>query len=121
MGRRSTHNKIMKRAPNYDEVMALTEREVRILTALAKGQMSGYEIGRQVEEDSGKQLKLSNGTLRPALERMHRFGVIEERGRDGSGPGSPAKMWRITSLGRMMLEWELSSYRRLVRLGEQRL
>ena len=111
----------MKRAPNYDEVMQLTEREVRILTALAKEQMSGYEIARQVEEDSGKKLVMSNGTLRPALERMAKFGVIENRGRDSHGPGLPARVWRITSLGRMMLEWELASYRRLIRLGEGRL
>jgi PadR family transcriptional regulator PadR len=112
----------MKRAANYEEVMPLTEREVRILVALsAARQMTGYEIARQVEEDSGKQLVMGNGTLRPALERMDKFGLIEDRGRDGTGPGKPARVWRITSLGRMMLEWELASYRRLVRLGEGRL
>ncbi|HEY2003842.1 MAG TPA: PadR family transcriptional regulator [Candidatus Saccharimonadia bacterium] len=112
----------MKRAPNYDDVMPLTEREVRILVALCGAKtMTGYSIGRQVEEDAGKNIAMGNGTLRPALDRLNRYGVIENVGVDKTGPGLPARIWRVTSLGRMILEWELSSYRRLVRLGEGRL
>jgi len=112
----------MKRAPNYDDVMPLTEREVRILVALCSAKnMSGYNIGRQVEEDAGKNMVMGNGTLRPALDRLDKYGMIENVGVDKSRPGLPARIWRVTSQGRMILEWELASYRRLVRLGEGRL
>jgi DNA-binding PadR family transcriptional regulator len=64
---------------------------------------------------------MSNGTLVPALRRLEAYGAIEldKHGNARSGPGR--KIWRLSRKGRMMLELELAVYRRLVRLGHERL
>ena len=111
----------MKRGSNSEDVTRLTEREVRILLALAIGKkMTGYEIARQVEVDSSGRLEMGNGTLRPALERLNSFRFIEDNGKSKKGPGVPARSWGLTSLGRVILGGELQSYRKLVNLGDER-
>jgi DNA-binding PadR family transcriptional regulator len=111
----------MKKSVDKDESTSLLESEARILLALAASQASGYEIARQCEKDSADNIEMSNGTVYPALRRLKQWSAVEVAGEDPSGPGKPAKVWRITQTGRMLLEWELASYRRMVRLGQERL
>jgi DNA-binding PadR family transcriptional regulator len=99
----------------------LSEREVRILAALATGPLSGYAIAKSVDEDSLGALQLSNGTLYPALKRLERLEAVQDLGLRQGGPGKDKRVWQLTRTGRVMLEWEVSAIRRLVRLVESRL
>jgi DNA-binding PadR family transcriptional regulator len=99
----------------------LSEREVRILMALAGKPLSGYAIVRGVDEDSLGAVKLSNGTLYPALKRLERLEAVQDLGLREGGPGKDKRVWQLTRTGRLMLEWEVAALRRIIRLAETRL
>jgi DNA-binding PadR family transcriptional regulator len=98
----------------------LTAREVNILLALAASEMSGYKIVRQCEEDTSGDLVLSNGTIFPALRKLLATGAIAETAQQMKTM-RPQRVYRITMLGRQLLEWKLAMYRRMVRLGQERI
>jgi PadR family transcriptional regulator PadR len=97
----------------------LTPLEFRVLVALAAGPRTGYAVRQQLEEDALGELKIGNGTIYPALDRLARLDAIDSSpvpGRTGKG----AVDWRLTRTGRLMMEWELTVWRRLIRLAETR-
>jgi DNA-binding PadR family transcriptional regulator len=102
-------------------IVTMTTIEISILVVLADGPLHAYGIARKCDEDSGGEGVMSNGTLVPALARLEASGVIEldKHVNARSGPGR--KIWRLSRQGRLALELELASYRRLVRLGHERL
>jgi PadR family transcriptional regulator, regulatory protein PadR len=102
-------------------IVTMTTIEISILVALADEPLHAYAIARKCDEDAGGEGVMSNGTLHPALFRLEASGVIEldKHMNARSGPGR--KIWRLSRKGRMMLELELAAYRRLVRLGHERL
>jgi DNA-binding PadR family transcriptional regulator len=101
-----------------EEARELTRRETNMLLALAVGPMSGYMIVRQCREDSMGEVALSNGTVFPALRRLFELGAVEQVKAE---TGRASKHYRLTRKGRQLLEWELATYRRLVRLGQERI
>jgi DNA-binding PadR family transcriptional regulator len=108
-----------------DTVSELTVRETGILLALGSGELSGYGIVRQCRLDTAGDIKLSNGTLFPALKRMEKMGAVEKvtgvTGQDPKKGRLSAKSYRMTRLGRQLLELQLGAYRRMVRLGQERI
>ena len=86
--------------------------EVLILKTLSWGPMHGFGIGRWIEQLSGNDLRIEEGSLYPALYRMEQkgwikaeWGVTENNRR--------AKYYKLTKTGRKQLEGEVSSYARL--------
>jgi DNA-binding PadR family transcriptional regulator len=106
---------------NMNGEKILSEREVRILAALAAGPLSGYAIARSVDEDSLGAVKLSNGTLYPALKRLRQLEAVQDLGLRQGGPGKDKRTWQLTRTGRLMLEWEVAAMRRIVRVIESRI
>ena len=71
-------------------------------TLAAIGPLHGYRIARRIEQISGKQLTLNQGTLYPALVKLEQAGWI--RGKWGeSESGRRIKIYSLTRAGRAQL------------------
>jgi len=74
-------------------------------TLEALGPLHGYRIARRVEQISGNQLALNQGTLYPALVKLEHSGwIASEWGESESG--RRVKVYRLTKSGRRQLRAE---------------
>lgn len=87
----------------------MTETGFYILLCLQE-EMHGYSIVQKVEALTGGEIRLSPGTMYGSLSKMEKDGLIrfirEEEKR---------KIYRITELGREVLELEMKRIERLYR------
>jgi PadR family transcriptional regulator PadR len=74
-------------------------------TLEALGPLHGYRIARRVEQISGNQLALNQGTLYPALVKLEHSGWIASEWGD-SESGRRVKVYRLTKSGRRQLRAE---------------
>lgn len=98
-----------------DSQLPLSEATFVILLSLAAGSKHGYAIMKEVEALSDSRVALSTGTLYGALKRMLEAGWIERF--DETEPaqtGRVRKAYRLTDLGRRLLEVETARMHRLV-------
>jgi PadR family transcriptional regulator PadR len=87
--------------------------DMLILKTLAwKGELHGFEIAEAIEQRSDSVLRVEEGSLYPALQRMLIKGwVAGEWGRtDGN---RRARYYKLTAAGRKRLESEVASYERV--------
>jgi transcriptional regulator len=78
-------------------------------TLEALGPLHGYRIARRVEQISGNQLALNQGTLYPALVKLEHSGwIAAEWGESESG--RRVKVYRLTKSGRRQLRAEEEAY-----------
>ena len=94
--------------------IALTESTYYILLSLVNPQ-HGYGIMQQAEDLSKGRVKLAAGTLYGALNAMVEKGWIRQLPME---EGSRKKEYRLTALGRHVLEAEVRRLRELVDNGE---
>lgn len=87
--------------------------DMLILKTLAwKGELHGFEIAEAIEERSASVLRVEEGSLYPALQRMLIKGwVTGEWGRTAGN--RRARYYRLTASGRKRLETEVASYERV--------
>jgi len=99
------------------DYLPLTETSFFILLSLATTPKHGYAIIKEVEAMSAGRVVLAAGTLYSALRRMLEDGWIE-RVEDGlpSSDNRERKLYRLTDLGRRILELETERLQALVRL-----
>ena len=74
------------------------------------GPLHGYGIARRVEQISGDQLALNQGTLYPLLLRLEQEGAIDSEW----GPSENnrrARFYRLTTSGRKQLQAELQGWK----------
>lgn len=82
-----------------------------VLKTLSLGPRHGYAIGRWIEDASGEDVMVEEGSLYPALYRMEHKGWIEaEWGM--SELNRKAKFYRLTAKGRRQLGTETAEWRR---------
>ncbi len=74
----------------------LSQSEFYILLSLAIKNRHGYEIMKQVEQDSGKKVLLGPGTLYGSIKRMLQSNLIEEI----AGDNPRRKYYKLTKNGR---------------------
>ena len=100
----------------------LTAAVFYILPALASSEKHGYEIMKQVKQDSQGQVKMGTGTLYGSLKRMLANGLIEEAGEkpDPTRADERRRYYRLTELGRRAFTIELQRYARVVSIAGQR-
>jgi len=84
-----------------------------ILKALARGrELHGYEIAEWIEQVSDDVLRVEEGSLYPALQRMLIRGWVKARWGVTAG-NRRARYYHLTSLGRKQLETEVSQFKRV--------
>lgn len=121
----------MKRSPDPRELLPLTPVVLHIMLALADGRREqddgvgrhGYAVAQEVEDMTEGQIRMGPGTLYGSIQRMLTTGLIEEIARSKT-PRVPAaeederrRYYRLSPLGRRVLQLELSRLARVVVLA----
>jgi len=102
----------MPNRPSQDEIPPGT-LEMLILTTLARGgDRHGFQIAEAIERASTDILRVEEGSLYPALQRMLVKGwVTGEWGR--TDQNRRARYYRLTAAGRRQLDREVEAYQRV--------
>ncbi len=100
----------------------LTPAVFYILLALAGGERHGYQIMKQVKQDSLDQVTMGTGTLYGSLKRMLADSLIEEADErpDPALDDERRRYYRLTDRGRQALASELQRYDEVVAIARQR-
>ena len=87
--------------------------EMLILQTLAQGrELHGFEIAEAIQQRSSEVLRVEEGSLYPALQRMLIKAWVT--GEWGVTAGNRrARYYQLTKAGRKQLENEISQYRRV--------
>jgi transcriptional regulator len=78
-------------------------------TLEALGPLHGYRIARRIEQISGQQLAMNQGTLYPALLKLEQAGWIRSAWGE-SETGREVKVYSLTPAGRRQLRAEEASW-----------
>jgi len=81
-------------------------------TLEALGPLHGYGIARRIEQVSDGVLSLNQGTIYPALLRLHQKGWIKAEW-GASENNRRAKYYSLTKAGRKQLETETEDWERI--------
>ncbi len=100
----------------------LTPAVFHILFALAGGDKHGYEIAKQVAEDSQGRVSMGTGTLYGSIKRMLADALIEETDQRPAPEldDERRRYYRLTPQGRRALGAELQRYARVVAVAQDR-
>ena len=101
-------------------MLPLTPAVFHILLALADGERHGYAIMRDVSNDTNGALRLGPGTLYGCLNRMLAAGLVEESDErpDPELDDERRRYYRLTGLGRRVVEAEAERLAMLVKLAQ---
>ena len=87
--------------------------EMLILKTLVHfGPMHGYGIAKSILQTSDDVLRVEEGSLYPALQRILRKGWVTAEW-VAAGPKRRARVYKLTAEGRRQLAAEVSEYRRV--------
>lgn len=94
---------------------SLSQSEFYILLSLAIKSRHGYEIMKQVEQDSNGKVLLGPGTLYGSIKRMLQTELI----REAAGDHARRKYYTLTEKGKSALDSEIERYNDAVKLAKQ--
>jgi PadR family transcriptional regulator, regulatory protein PadR len=97
-------------APGNQEVLRGT-LELLVLKTLTLGALHGWGIGQRIQESSGGELEVNQGSLYPALQRLEHQGLIESEWASSEN-NRRARYYRLTAAGRAAVGTEIESWRR---------
>jgi transcriptional regulator len=80
-------------------------------TLEALGPLHGYRIARRIEQISGNQIALNQGTLYPALLKLEQMRWVRAKWGE-SETGRRVKIYSLTSTGRKQLQKEEAQWQR---------
>jgi transcriptional regulator len=86
--------------------------DMLILQTLTLGSLHGYAIAQHLERRTEGVLKVEQGSLYPALERLQQAGWITSKWAK-SPTGRQARYYTITASGRRQLGAEISAFDKL--------
>ncbi len=86
--------------------------DLLILRILSLGSQHGWGISERVQQTSGDQLCIQQGSLYPALHRLERRGWIKAHW-GTSENNRRAKYYELSKSGRRQLELEMASWNKL--------
>ena len=93
--------------------------EMLVLKTLRRfGPMHGYGIAKSIQQSSEDVLKVEEGSLYPALQRILIKGWVTAEWVQ-SGPKRRSRVYDLTPLGRQQLDAEISQYRRVAHAIER--
>ncbi len=86
--------------------------DLLILKAVSLGPLHGYGVLLRIQQLSGEELVIHQGSLYPALYRLEHQGVITSEWGESEN-NRKAKYYRLTRAGRARLEAETRRWRRM--------
>ena len=84
--------------------------DLLILKAVSLGKLHGYGVLLRIQQISGEQLVIQQGSLYPALYRLEDRGWLASDW-DTSPEGRRIKLYRLTPLGKKQLATETEQWR----------
>lgn len=88
-----------------------------ILLALGLRERHGYEIIKQIEQDSNGKIHLGPGALYTSIKQLRKKGLIMEVTRQDD---TKRRYYKLTAEGSKALEDELEYYRNVLELARER-
>lgn len=85
--------------------------DLLVLKTLSLSPMHGWGIGQHVQQISGGELEMNQGSLYPALQRLEKNGLITSEW-DVTDNNRQARYYRLTAAGRRALGNEVESWKR---------
>jgi PadR family transcriptional regulator, regulatory protein PadR len=82
-----------------------------VLRVLARQPLHGYAIAQRIHQLSANELRVEEGSLYPALQKLLVKGWVKAAWRE-SESGRQVREYRMTAGGRRQLEAEMAEYRR---------
>ena len=82
-----------------------------VLRLLTREPLHGYAIAQRIHQLSAEELRVEEGSLYPALQKLLIKGWVKAAWRE-SESGRQVREYRITASGRRQLEAEVAEYRR---------
>ena len=104
--------------PDKSDVLYGTLGLMVIKTLQALGPLHGYRIARRIEQISGNQLAVNQGTLYPALLKLEQMGWISSKWGE-SESGRRVKIYTLTRAGRKQLHKEEAQWQRAASIVER--
>lgn len=86
--------------------------DMLILKAVSLGPLHGYGVLLRIEQISGAELTIQQGSLYPALYRLEHQGAIASEWGESEN-NRRAKYYRLTALGRARLKEETEKWNRM--------
>ena len=104
--------------PDRSDVLYGTLGLMIIKTLEAMGPLHGYLIARRIEQISGDQLALNQGTLYPALLKLEQAAWISSKW-GTSESGRRVRIYSLTRAGRTQLQKEEAQWQRAASIVER--
>src|SRR5713226_9550111 len=105
-------------APDKSDVLYGSLGLMVLKTLEAIGPLHGYRVARRIEQISGNQLALNQGTLYPALLKLEQMGWISSKWGE-SESGRRVKIYALTRAGRKQLQMEEVQWQRATGIVER--
>jgi PadR family transcriptional regulator PadR len=86
--------------------------DMLILKAVSLGPLHGYGVLLRIQQISGDQLEIQQGSLYPALYRLEHQGLIASDWGESEN-NRKARFYRITAAGRKKLQKETENWNRM--------
>ena len=86
--------------------------DMLILKAVSLGPLHGYGVLLRIQQISGEQLQIQQGSLYPALYRLEHQGAIDSEWGESEN-NRKAKYYQLTDLGRSRLNEETEKWKRM--------
>ena len=86
--------------------------DLLILKAVSRGPLHGYGVLLRIQQISGEELVIQQGSLYPALYRLEHQGAIASEWGESEN-NRRAKYYRLTTAGRKRLESETEKWNRM--------
>jgi transcriptional regulator len=86
--------------------------DMLILKAVSLGPLHGYGVLLRIQQISGDQLEIQQGSLYPALYRLEHQGLIGSEWGESEN-NRKAKFYRLTAAGRKRLQAETTNWNRM--------
>src|SRR4029079_4657629 len=97
-------------SPDKQDVLRGSLGLLVLKTLEALGPLHGYRIARRIEQISGNQLAMNQGTLYPALLKLEQAGGITAKWSE-SESGRRVKVYSLTKAGRKQVRIEEGEWR----------
>ena len=89
--------------------------DMLILKAVSLGPLHGYGVLLRIQQISGEQLEIQQGSLYPALYRLEHHGLISSEWGESDNKRK-AKFYSLTAAGRRQLRAETEKWNRMTSL-----